>query len=145
MASDSRSSITTATTSDTGRITTLTTYPDFCTELEQRSVFLYDRSDRLANLRLAAASIDRQIYVDKLADFYFVFCTLEKELGKRRNHECIKRLLPEEVMRKKAFEEDLEYFLGSGWEEKIKPSQEARSYCEHIVMLSEVNPPMLIA
>ena len=120
-------------------------YPDFCTELEQRSVFLYDRSDRLANLILAAASIDRQIYVDKLTDFYFVFCTLEKELGKRRNHECIKRLLPQEVMRKKAFEEDLEYFLGSRWEETIYPSKEAKSYCDHITMLSEMNPPMLIA
>ena len=144
MASDSRSSITSV-PSETGRITDKTIYPDFCTELEQRSVFLYDRSDRLANIKLAAASIDRQIYVDKLVDFYFVFCTLEKELGKRRNHESIRRLLPEEVLRKKAFEEDLEYFLGSGWEEEIKQSEESKSYCDHITMLSDVNPPMLIA
>ena len=122
-----------------------TTYPDFCTELYQRSFDLLEESDRLANLKLAAAVTDRQIYVDILGDFYVVFSTMERELRRIPNHPCIKGLLSDELLRTGAFEQDLAFYLGTNWQENIHPSDAAKSYCDHIIEVARKNPTLMLA
>ena len=122
-------------------------YPDFCTELRKRTQVIHDQSDRLINLKLAVVLTDIQLWADVLADFYFVFQTIERSLEEHRDHPHIRSLYSHHnlTFRCAAFERDLEYYLGSEWRGNIRPSEPAKAYCDRIVEVSSESPTILIA
>lgn len=110
-----------------------------------RSSLLQDENDRLFNLKLALVLTDKDIYIDTMIDFYFVFCTLENELHEHIDHPCVNGVVPEELYRTEAFERDLEYIIGEGWRETIKPSAPAEVYCSRIIKVANKDPTLLLA
>ena len=110
-----------------------------------RSSLMYDENDHSFNVKMAAVVTDTDLYVEILVDFYVIFDTLENELHEYANHPCINGVVPEELMRTDAFEEDLKYFLGDSWQEKVKPSKAAEAYSERIIKVASREPTLLLA
>ena len=85
------------------------------------------------------------MFVDVLTDFYFIFKTLEDNLEKYKDHPCVKGVVPENMLRTPAFEQDLRHFLGENWQGSIQPSPLAVAYCDRINKVANTDPALLLA
>lgn len=54
-------------------------------------------------------------------------------------------ILPLEYHRKEAFENDLNFYLGSNWNKNYKPRESVVKYLTHLQVIKETNPTLLIA
>jgi len=54
-------------------------------------------------------------------------------------------VLPKELLRTAAFEQDLQYYLGDSWRDTVTTSKAGDAYCKRIVAAAKVNPSLLIA
>ena len=118
---------------------------DFCTELRQKTQAVHDKSDRLVNLKLAVVLTDTKLYGRVLADFYYVFQTIEECVSRCGHHKYIEPLQIAGLLRTQAFEDDLDFYLGTDWRGQVEPSDPARLYCDRILKVSEEDPTLLIA
>lgn len=118
---------------------------DFSSELRNSTKDVHDASDRLINLKLAVVLTDTKLYAEAIAEFYFVFRTIEECIDRLKDDPRISQFYIKEMFRKEAFERDLQYFLGPDWSENIKPSIPAQAYCDRIYEITDTNPVLLIA
>lgn len=118
---------------------------DFCAELRSKTKDIHDRSDRLINWKLAIVLTDLKLWGDVLADFYFVFQTIETCLEEYHSHPHVGPLYHPAILRRVAFAKDLEYYLGKDWNSFVKPSPPAAKYCDRIMEAAKTNPALLIA
>ena len=120
-------------------------YDTFCKELKVKTQNHHDRSDKTINLKLAVVLTDTKLWAAAMADFYFVFQTLEHCWETHFGHAQLHRLYKEELFRTQMFEEDLKFYLGSNFRAQIQISDAARDYCDHLMQLADDNPTLLIA
>ena len=120
-------------------------YDDFCAEMHSKTKTVHDESDKLINTKLAVVLTDTRLYAEVLSDFYFVFQTLEKALEEHKDHPCVASIVSDDLLRTKAFEKDLEYYIGEDWNAVVEPSMPARTYCDRIVEVAEADPTLLLA
>jgi len=118
---------------------------DFSSELRNKTKDVHDKSDRLINLKLVVVLTDTKLYAEAIAEFYFVFRTIEECIDRLKEDPRIQQFYIKEMFRKEAFERDLEYFLGPGWSENIRPSIPAQAYCDRIYEIADTDPALLIA
>ncbi|CAB3980271.1 heme oxygenase (plastid), partial [Paramuricea clavata] len=118
---------------------------DLCAELHTRTTTDHDRSDKLINLKLLVVATDKTLWSKTIANFYFIFKALEEELSCYKDHKHIWCLYIPELLRSKAFEEDLRYFFGDNWSSLVFPSPATKDFTQHIHDVAKENPTYLVA
>ncbi|XP_049535816.1 heme oxygenase 1 [Anopheles darlingi] len=98
---------------------------------------IHNVSDALVNAKLAFALYDNKVWAEGLLIFYDVF----KHLEQRVPHD----FLPPEIHRTAQFQQDLQYYLGDGWEQRHTPRPEVRAYLQHLNEIEAENPNLLLA
>lgn len=89
--------------------------------------------------------VDKKAYSKYVANFYYVYTTLEDCFAQHREHPVVGQLFYPELWRKGSLEQDLEFFCGSDWSGKISPSPACQTYVERIREISKSDPVLLIA
>ncbi len=89
--------------------------------------------------------VDRSCFAKFLSNLYFVYSELEAALESHKNHSCVGVVYFGELNRKANLEQDLEFYYGSDWQNKIEPLVSAQNYISRIREVSEKEPELLIA
>lgn len=89
--------------------------------------------------------VDKKSYRTLVANLYFVYSAIEKEMLNNRNHPSISLIYFSELNRKKSLEKDLEYYYGLEWRQLISPSLVTQTYVDRIHNIGKNQPELLIA
>eukprot|EP00172_Hildenbrandia_rubra_P001045 Plantae.Rhodophyta-Hildenbrandia_rubra.ctg16272.p1 GENE.Plantae.Rhodophyta-Hildenbrandia_rubra.ctg16272~~Plantae.Rhodophyta-Hildenbrandia_rubra.ctg16272.p1 ORF type:complete len:264 (+),score=50.53 Plantae.Rhodophyta-Hildenbrandia_rubra.ctg16272:119-910(+) len=120
---------------------------DFSTELRLRTKHEHSISSAVVHLAAPLALGDRRLYRELVKSFYHVCKTFEHEL------DTLRRKIPRlgviyftELLRTKAFEQDLEFYYGKDWRISMgSPSEAAKKYVCRIKEMTRKDPLVLIA
>lgn len=89
--------------------------------------------------------VDKQQYRKLLANLYFIYDEIEKQIEANRKHPIVKHLHFKELLRKESLEEDLLYYYGATWPNEICPSKATEVYVTRLQQIGSNNPELLIA
>ncbi len=89
--------------------------------------------------------VEREPFRKLLADFYFLYSTLEQELERHKDHPVVSKIYFPELNRKKSLIADLEYYYGDNWAADIFPSVAGQTYVARIREVSNSEPALLVA
>ena len=89
--------------------------------------------------------IDKESYKTMVSNLYFVYVAIEDAMEKNKTHECIKPIFYKELNRCESLEQDLTFYYGEDWKEKISPSPATEAYVNRIQTISENKPELLVA
>jgi len=89
--------------------------------------------------------VDRNSYKKLVANLYFVYCAMEEEMSKNKDHEAIKPIYFTELNRKESLEEDLKFYYGENWIEEVTKSPATQIYVDRIQQIGSEQPELLIA
>ena len=84
--------------------------------------------------------VSRDNYKQLTANFYFVYSAMEEEIEK---HDF--PLHDKLLSRTNKLEQDLRYFYGVMWRDKIQPSQSTKNYVKRIQVIAQQTPYLLVA
>jgi heme oxygenase len=87
---------------------------------------------------------NRDSYSKLLTSLYFVYVTMEDSFDST-TEAMVKQMDNPELRRVDAASEDMEYFFGKGWKDKIKPSAAAKKYVARVEEVAKNKPRLLIA
>jgi len=87
---------------------------------------------------------NRDSYSKLLTSLYFVYVTMEDSFDST-TEAMVKHMDNPELRRVDAASEDMEYFFGKGWKDKIKPSAAAKKYVARVEEVAKNKPRLLIA
>ena len=88
--------------------------------------------------------VNKESYRALVNDLYFVYCALEEEVGKLKDHPVIGNLQLSDLERKDALEMDLRYYYGPIWRSLIKPSEACERYVNRIREVAKNEPELLV-
>ena len=66
-----------------------TTFENFTDELKAKSQAIHDKSDKLANIKLAIALTDTKLYSAVVYDFYCIFKAIEETIAEHSDNEQV--------------------------------------------------------
>lgn len=89
--------------------------------------------------------VEKEPFRKLLADFYFLYSTLEEELERHKNDPVISKIYFPELNRKQNLVKDLEYYYGENWAADIFPSVAGQTYVARIREVSQTEPALLVA
>ncbi|WP_107669651.1 heme oxygenase (biliverdin-producing) [Cyanothece sp. BG0011] len=89
--------------------------------------------------------VEREPFRKLLADFYFLYSTLEEELERHKDDPVISKIYFPELNRKQNLVKDLEYYYGENWAADIFPSVAGQTYVARIREVSQTEPALLVA
>ncbi|NEO21263.1 MULTISPECIES: heme oxygenase (biliverdin-producing) [unclassified Moorena] len=90
-------------------------------------------------------TVEKTSYRKLVSNLYFVYSAMEEEMERHREHPILSKIYFQELNRKKTLEQDLCYYFGSNWQEKVVPSVAAKEYVQRIKDISEKQPELLVA
>lgn len=92
-------------------------------------------------------TITRETYRQFLAELREIYMAIEEMTELNKDNPCFGPIyFPTEMNRLKSLEEDLEFFYGSDWHEKVKPMTEsAKEYAARIRDIGKTDPILLVA
>ncbi|NEQ87338.1 MAG: heme oxygenase (biliverdin-producing) [Moorea sp. SIO2I5] len=90
-------------------------------------------------------TVEKTSYRKLVSNLYFVYSAMEEEMERHREHPILSKIYFQELNRKKTLEQDLCYYFGSNWQEKVVPSVAAKEYVQRIKDMSEKQPELLVA
>lgn len=79
------------------------------------------------------------------ADFYFLYSALEEEMQRLSDHAIVGPLYFPELNRKTQLEEDLQFYYGEQWRDRIQLSDAGKDYVARIRWVASTNPALLVA
>ena len=85
--------------------------------------------------------VSRDNYKQLTANFYFVYRAMEEEIEKLDDFPLHDKLLN----RTNKLEQDLRYYYGVMWRDKIEPSQATKNYVKRIQVIAQQTPYLLVA
>ena len=85
--------------------------------------------------------VSRDNYKQLTANFYFVYRAMEEEIEKLDDFPLHDKLLN----RTNKLEQDLRYYYGVMWRDKIEPSQSTKNYVKRIQVIAQQTPYLLVA
>tara|TARA_B100001540_G_C15792767_1_gene636259 strand:- start:1256 stop:1945 length:690 start_codon:yes stop_codon:yes gene_type:complete len=88
--------------------------------------------------------VDRNVYRQLIANFYFIYHALETEMEKNNEHNIVGLINFNGLTRHDALVEDCKYYYGSDWKMKIRPTQQAQRYVNRIHEVGKQNPELLV-
>lgn len=89
--------------------------------------------------------VEQQTFEKLLANLYLIYQELEQQLNHYRTHPIIGLIYFPVLLRTSSLEEDLVYYYGSNWQEKIVPSPAVNHYLSRIKEVAKTNPTLLVA
>lgn len=89
--------------------------------------------------------VEKNSYRKLVCNLYFVYCAIEEEMERHRQHPILSKIYFPELNRKKSLEQDLFYYYGSNWREQVAPSPAGQAYVQRIREVSDSAPELLIA
>ncbi|AFZ50624.1 biliverdin-producing heme oxygenase [Dactylococcopsis salina] len=89
--------------------------------------------------------MEKKPFSELIADLYFVYATLEAEMFRHREHSVVGKIYFPELERKQKLEEDLAFYFGENWQEKIVASPAGKVYVDRIKKVSQTQPECLVA
>ncbi|XP_063993624.1 uncharacterized protein LOC135171181 [Diachasmimorpha longicaudata] len=117
----------------------------FCKKMRAATREIHAVSDALVNAKLAFGLQDDKVWADGLLVFYDIFKYLEQTMpGIIKKYE-IDNLISPEMERTKAFEEDLNYYLGNEWNKNHSSRESVKSYLAHLKAVESTKPILLLA
>lgn len=90
-------------------------------------------------------TVEKTSYRKLVSNLYFVYSAMEEEMERHREHPILSKIYFQELNRKKTLEQDLCYYYGSNWQDKVVPSVAAKEYVQRIKDMSEKEPELLVA
>ena len=85
--------------------------------------------------------VSKDNYKQLVTNFYYVYRAMEEEIEKQNDFPLHDKLLT----RTNKIEQDLRYYYGVMWRDKIIPSQATANYVKRIQVISETSPYLLVA
>ena len=85
--------------------------------------------------------VSRDNYKQLTANFYYVYRAMEEEIDKLDDFPLHDKLLS----RTNKLEQDLRYYYGVMWRDKIEPSQATKNYVKRIQVIGKQTPYLLVA
>ena len=85
--------------------------------------------------------VSRDNYKQLTANFYYVYRAMEEEIEKLDDFPLHDKLLD----RTNKLEQDLRYYYGVMWRDKIEPSQSTKNYVKRIQVIAQQTPYLLVA
>jgi heme oxygenase len=89
--------------------------------------------------------VERDPFSKLLANLYFLYSTLEAEMERHRDHPVVGPMYFSQLNRTAKLAEDLEFFYGENWRDRISPTESGEKYVARVLEISETNPALLIA
>lgn len=89
--------------------------------------------------------VDKNSYRKLVANLYFVYEAIEEQIENNKDNTAVFAVYFPELYRKNSLIEDLIYYYGSDWLDKIKPSSATQLYVDRIHKIGYSNPELLIA
>ncbi|CAI5729029.1 unnamed protein product [Peronospora effusa] len=107
---------------------------------------IHSISDKLVNLKLVVALMDKKLYGRALLLFYYVYVQLELIMKTHKNHAAFSGLykIIDEIARADNIAKDLEFYLGEEWNTKYQPTQATQDYVKYLKELCEKNPTLVL-
>ncbi|WP_424100265.1 heme oxygenase (biliverdin-producing) [Moorena producens] len=90
-------------------------------------------------------TVEKTSYRKLVSNLYFVYSAMEEEMERHREHPILSKIYFQELNRKKSLEQDLYYYYGSNWQDKVVPSVAAKEYVQRIKDMSDKEPELLVA
>jgi len=90
-------------------------------------------------------TVEKTSYRKLVANFYFVYSAMETEIERHRNHPVLCKIYFPELNRRASLEQDLAFYYGPNWKEKIEASPATEIYVQRIQDISATEPELLIA
>ncbi|KAF7992961.1 hypothetical protein HCN44_005742 [Aphidius gifuensis] len=117
----------------------------FCDKMRIATREVHNISNDLVVAKLAFGFHNDKVWADGVLAFYDIFLQLEKSMVTVRNNCGIDNLITPDIARTKAFENDLNYYLGNDWIKNHSPRPSVVKYLSHLKELEQTNPILLIA
>lgn len=89
--------------------------------------------------------VEKTSYRKLVANLYFVYSAMEEEMERHRNHPVLSKVYFSELNRQQSLEQDLFYYYGANWREKIALSTAGEAYVQRIREVSNSQPELLVA
>lgn len=120
---------------------------DFATELRVRTRQSHALSSAAWSLTVPVALSSPKVYRLALKSFYFVYLAIEAEMERlRRMFPKVSAIYFPEILRTKAFEEDLLYYYGPSWQTEMGPPSACTvEYVKTMHDAVEKDPLLIIA
>ncbi|XP_076644327.1 heme oxygenase isoform X2 [Halictus rubicundus] len=116
----------------------------FCKKMRKATREIHTISDALVNAKLAFGFLNDSVWADGLLVFYEIFLYLEGAMIRLKNTKI--GLFPiDKLSRVKAFERDLDFYLGKGWMRNYSPRDSVVKYLMHLREIEDTDPTLLIA
>ncbi|XP_076171983.1 heme oxygenase [Ptiloglossa arizonensis] len=116
----------------------------FCEKMRKATKKIHSISDALVNAKLAFGFLDDSVWADGLLVFYEIFRYLEGAMFRLSTTKI--GLFPlEKLQRTKAFELDLEFYLGKGWIKNYSPRDSVIKYLMRLREIEDTDPTLLAA
>jgi len=116
----------------------------FSQEMREITRSIHNKSDTMVNAKLGVTMSDDSVWAEGLLVFYEIFKFLEEALDRHKDS-LIGDLLIPGMCRTKAFETDLDHYLGNDWRQDYMIRPEVQNYLKHLRNLENKDPYLLIA
>ena len=90
--------------------------------------------------------VDPEKYSKLIANFYYVYDTMEQRI--KETQDPLAEILQSwslDLNRTASLEQDLRYYYGPLWRDKLEPSEACNTYCHRLNEIAEKDPYLLIA
>lgn len=119
---------------------------DFATRLREGTQKSHTMSENTAFMKCFLKGIvEREPYRKLMANLYYVYCAIEEELERLKDHPIIKETYFAVLNRKEHLEQDLAYYYGEDWQNQISPFEAGKTYVARIHEVAHTEPALLIA
>tara|TARA_Y100001970_G_scaffold265263_1_gene352687 strand:+ start:309 stop:1019 length:711 start_codon:yes stop_codon:yes gene_type:complete len=90
--------------------------------------------------------VEKKSYRKLLSDLYFVYQAMEEEIERLviEEHPVIKPIGFKSLFRKETLENDLKFYFGDDWKDKINISKSAEEYVKRIRLVAKNSPELLV-
>lgn len=89
--------------------------------------------------------VDKPSYSKLAANLYFVYAALEAEFTRHQQHPVVGKLYYPQLWREQSLEQDLAFYYGKNWRDRIQASPACESYIQRIKEISLQEPDLLAA
>jgi heme oxygenase len=90
-------------------------------------------------------AIDKKSVEKLTTSLYFVYSALEEEMQRHQDHPVVSAVYFPEIQRRANLEEDLSFFYGEDWRDRISPSPACQQFIARLREISASAPELLIA
>lgn len=118
---------------------------DLATQLREGTKKAHTMAENVGFVRcFLRGVVEKKSYRKLVANFYYIYCAMEEELEKHKDHPVVSKIYFPELNRKATLEEDLAFYYGNNWREQISLSKAGKKYVNRIREISANQPELLV-